>query len=82
MKAKSMYFFIIHLNTIFVLKCASSSFLKLHMYLFINLHTYFEFLLQKLPYSKDWALPLNLALKKYEGYNMVHKQDKKLGPGN
>ena len=52
------------------------------MYLFINLHTYFEFLLQKLPYSKDWALPLNLALKKYEGYNMVHKQDKKLGPGN
>ena len=70
--------FIIHLNTIFVLKCASSSFLKLHIYK----PTYFEFLLKELTYSKDWALPLNLALKKYEGYNMVHKQDKKLGPGN
>ena len=81
MKAKSTYKkhkiacnlnvqFVYHsLKHYFWIYCASSSFLKLHIYK----PTHFEFLLQQeLPYFKDWALPLNLALKKYEGYNMVH----------
>jgi hypothetical protein len=46
-------------------------------YICIYKPTYFEFLLQELPYSKYWALHLNLPLTKYEGYNMVQKQDKK-----